>query len=131
MVTRPDTGGSHAEVFAKQRSDGGWTMEGLGPWSPHPEAPQAAAPDSYATAYTSFVLEAAGVPASDPRLARALSWLSTHQDAETGAWLTPSMNKRYRTASMEMLFMQDAATAYASLALINAGIVHAQPALPR
>jgi hypothetical protein len=62
-----------------------------------------------------------GVAASDPQLVKALTWLQSNQDASTGAWAALSMNKRYPEGSMESCFMQDAATAFASLALIEAG----------
>jgi hypothetical protein len=52
---------------------------------------------------------------------RALAWLRSHQDTKTGAWPAQSMNKRRPAESMEALFMQDAATAFASLALIEGG----------
>jgi hypothetical protein len=54
-------------------------------------------------------------------MARALAWLKSHQDRQTGAWKADSLNKRYPADSMQSLFMQDAATAFASLALIEAG----------
>jgi hypothetical protein len=88
---------------------------------PHPEAPAESGSSSYATAYTTYVLQRGGVNPSDPRLARALLWLTSHQDRETGAWPAQSMNKRYPAGSMQSFFMQDAATAFASLALIEAG----------
>ena len=58
---------------------------------------------------------------SDPRLAHALLWLTSHQNRESGAWPALSMNKQYPAGSMPSFFMQDAATAFASLALIEAG----------
>ena len=76
---------------------------------------------AYATAFTAVALQRGGVRASDPKLANALAWLQSHQDAATGAWSAMSMNKRYPDGSMESRFMQDAATAFASLALIEAG----------
>jgi hypothetical protein len=69
----------------------------------------------------SYVLQRAGVRPSEPRVARALTWLVDHQDGSTGAWPAVSMNKRYPDGSMESFFMQDAATAFASLALVEAG----------
>jgi squalene-hopene/tetraprenyl-beta-curcumene cyclase len=108
-----------AEVFEKQGADGGWTLESLGPWMAHADAPPSSGSNSYATAFTAFVLHRAGVAASHPGLARALAWLRSHQDPKTGAWPAVSMNKRYPADSMESLFMQDAATAFASLSLIE------------
>jgi hypothetical protein len=109
------------EIFGKQHLDGGWTNESLGPWTPHPGAPEVSGSSGFATGFTAFVLQRTGVSPTDPRLARALDWLITHQNRETGAWPAVSMNKHYPVGSMQSLFMQDAATAFASLALIEAG----------
>jgi squalene-hopene/tetraprenyl-beta-curcumene cyclase len=111
-----------SEVFAKQHADGGWTLEALGPWMAHPDVPAAAKSDSYATAFTAYVLGQAGVPSSHAGFARALGWLKAHQDPKTGAWPASSMNKKRPSVSMEASFMQDAATAFAALALIEAGL---------
>jgi len=109
-----------AETLGKQQADGGWTIQSLGPWTSHPDAPAAAGSHSYATAFVAFVLGRAGVAPSHPGPARALAWLKAHQNRETGAWPASSMNKGYPPDSMEVLFMQDAATAFASLALLEA-----------
>jgi squalene-hopene/tetraprenyl-beta-curcumene cyclase len=108
-------------ALGTQQSDGGWTVESLGPWMAHADAPPASGSNAYATAFTTVALLRGGVPASDPKLVKALSWLQSHQDPATGAWAATSMNKRYPDGSMESRFMQDAATAFASLALIEAG----------
>src|SRR5262245_32939174 len=109
------------DALNKQQPDGAWTIESLGPWMAHADAPPSSGSNAYATAFTTFALLRGGVAASDPRLAKALAWLQSHQDATTGAWAAVSMNKRYPDGSMESRFMQDAATAFASLALIEAG----------
>ena len=108
------------EVLQKQQPDGGWTIESLGPWKPHPEAPPSTASSSYATGFVTFVLQQAGVARSTPTLGRALDWLKSHQDRESGNWPGDSMNKQYPAGSMEKRFMQDAATAFATLALLEA-----------
>jgi len=110
-----------ADALARQQADGGWTTESLGPWAVHPDAPPAPGSNAYATAFTTFALLRGGTAASEPRLAKALTWLASHQDPKTGAWPAVSMNKRYPDGSMESLFMQDAATSFAALALIEAG----------
>jgi len=110
-----------SEIFEKQQADGGWTLESLGPWMPHPDALPVSGSNAYATAFAAFALHRAGVPPSHAGLARALTWLQSHQDEKTGAWPAVSMNKRRPEGSMESLFMQDAATAFAALALIEAG----------
>ena len=108
-----------AETFERQQPDGGWTTAGLGPWMAHPDAPPSSGSDAYATAYTAFVLQRAGVAPSHPGLAKALGWLRMRQDPATGAWPAVSMNKRYPEGSMPSLFMQDAATAFAAMTLIE------------
>jgi squalene-hopene/tetraprenyl-beta-curcumene cyclase len=110
-----------ADALGKQQADGGWTIESLGPWMAHADAPPSSGSNAYATAFTTFALLRGGVPASDQKLANALNWLQSHQDPSTGAWAALSMNKRYPEGSMESRFMQDAATAFASLALIESG----------
>jgi hypothetical protein len=110
-----------AELFTRQQPDGSWTNASLGPWTAHPDAPAVQGGSSYATGFVAYVLLGAGIRPADPRLTRALTWLTDHQDRETGAWPAVSMNKRYPAGSMESLFMQDAATAFASLALVEAG----------
>ena len=110
-----------ADALGRQQADGGWTMESLGPWMAHTDAPPSSGSNAYATAFTAFALLRGGVAPSDARLAKALVWLQSRQDSTTGAWVATSMNKRYPDGSMESRFMQDAATAFASIALIEAG----------
>jgi squalene-hopene/tetraprenyl-beta-curcumene cyclase len=107
------------EIREKQRSDGGWTLASLGPWKQHAAAPADEGSNSYATALIAFALQKAGVPASDVRLKRAIGWLAAHQDRESGMWSSSSMNKRFEPGSMQILFMNDAATAFASVALLE------------
>ena len=104
-------------VWAKQHADGGWSSESLGPWKNRAKAPSVSGSNGYATAWAAFTLERAGVPSSDRHLARALDWLKTHQDRESGAWAAESMNHAHAAGSMPALFTQDAATAYAVAAL--------------
>jgi hypothetical protein len=47
------------------------------------------------------------------------AWLAARQDPTTGAWPDVSMNKRRPAGSMEAQFMQDAATAFAAMALLE------------
>lgn len=106
------------EIFKAQASDGGWTLQALGPWRIRKNAP-AAQSSSYATAFTAFVLHQARIPSTEPRLRRALDWLRAHQEA-SGSWPAESMNKAYPDGSMEQSFMRDAATAFAAAALAGA-----------
>jgi len=105
------------EAFQKQESDGGWTLESIGPWPEHADAPQARGSNAYATGLTALVLERAGVSRGDKRMQHALEWLAAHQDRRKGFWDAQSMNKRYQPASIEAEFMRDVATSFAVLAL--------------
>jgi squalene-hopene/tetraprenyl-beta-curcumene cyclase len=107
------------EVLTVQRADGGWTIESLGPWKKRENAPPVEGSSPYATAVVAWSLERAGLTMSNPALARALNWLKVRQDPKTGFWPGVSMNRRYED-SMRLNFMQDAATGYASLALLVA-----------
>jgi hypothetical protein len=96
-------------------------MESLGPWKVHAKAPpQPAGSNAYATAFTAMVLLRTGMSPSDPKFGRALAWLRTHQDREHGYWNADSMNKQYEPDSVEIGFMRDAATGWASLVLLEA-----------
>jgi squalene-hopene/tetraprenyl-beta-curcumene cyclase len=107
------------EILQKQQPDGGWTMKSLGPWQRRTEAPPDEGSNAYATAYVAFIMQQAGVGTSDVRLTRALEWLQAHQDRQFGFWAAVSMNKRYEPDSMQIRFTQDAATAFAVLALLG------------
>lgn len=105
-------------VLHSQQADGGWTIASIGPWKEHASAPASSGSNSYATALTAFVLQQAGVPRTELAMAKALGWLRAHQD-KTGYWDAQSMNKQYEPDSMPLLFMRDAATSFAALALLE------------
>jgi len=108
------------EILGKQQADGGWTLESLGSWKPHAQAPAATGSNSYATGFVAFALEQAGLARSHPALTRALDWLRSHQNRQFGYWTADSMNKPYEADSMPVRFMQDAATSFAVMALLGA-----------
>jgi hypothetical protein len=108
-----------AELQRKQEADGGWTLAAMGPWPKHDAAPASAGSNSYLTALAAFTMEQAGVKASDPVLSRALAWLRTHQDPG-GYWAAESMNHKHEAGSVPEKFMTDAATGYATAALLAA-----------
>ena len=105
------------EAFAAQRPDDGWTTALLGAYARVDKTPLDTASDGYGTGLATLALQAAGVPRSDPRLARGLEWLRRHQDPETGSWLASSLNKSRPPEADAAKFMSDAATAYAVLSL--------------
>jgi squalene-hopene/tetraprenyl-beta-curcumene cyclase len=105
-------------AFALQQADGGWSTSSLGTYQRVDKTPNDTNSDGYATALVCLALQAAGV--SDPRLAKGLDWLRSHQDAATGGWTATSLNKQRDPESEPGKFMNDAATAYAVLALTYA-----------
>lgn len=118
---RGEPAGVLAALWKVQDADGGWPTAALGPWSPHPDAPRDRGSNAYATAWAAWTAHAAGVACSEPRLARALDWLDRHQDRATGAWPAPSLNKVYADGSIQRGFMTDAATGFATAALVACG----------
>jgi squalene-hopene/tetraprenyl-beta-curcumene cyclase len=105
------------EAFAKQQADGGWATALLGTYARVDKTPLDVNTDGYATGLATLSLQAAGVPASSPRVARGLAWLRRHQNPNTGEWAAVSLNKERDPKSDPAKFMTDAATAYAVLAL--------------
>jgi hypothetical protein len=112
-----------AEVQGKQNPSGGWTLESLGPWEKHSHAPPSEGSNNYATGLAAFVLQKAGVKRTDPGMSKALDWLRSQQDSKTGSWAADSMNHDHEDP-MTSRFMQDAATAFAVLALVEPGGVN-------
>jgi squalene-hopene/tetraprenyl-beta-curcumene cyclase len=108
-----------ADVLSRQQADGGFTLSNLvGSWKRRDDTPLDSASDGYATGLIAFTLEQFRVPEVRPALKRALAWLNAHQ-AEDGRWPASSLNKNRDLASEAGLFMSDAATAYAVLALTH------------
>jgi squalene-hopene/tetraprenyl-beta-curcumene cyclase len=112
-----------AELLGQQQSDGGWSLSALsGEWKRHDGTPQEAKSDGYATGLIALALQKAGIPREDAREKRALAWLAANQSKTTGNWPSSSLNnnKEHHLSSDTALFMNDAATAYAVLALTEA-----------
>lgn len=108
------------ELSAQQRADGGWSVVTLMPnWKRHDGSALSAASDGYATGFIAWVLEKSGVSVRDLRLCRSIAWLKDHQSRWNGRWSTDSMNRQNRFWESGR-FMDDAATAFAALALIRA-----------
>lgn len=104
------------QLLDKQRDDGGWSLPSLGTWMRNDRTPQETASDGYATALVLHVLQIAGAPTDDAKVAKGLTWLKRNQ-AATGAWRSVSLVKKRDPVSHTGKFMSDAATAFAVLAL--------------
>jgi hypothetical protein len=99
----------------QQQADGGWNTFALDHHERIDDSPAPTASDGYATAVAVLALEVAG-PHHDSALQRGIAWLTTHQRPD-GSWAAESINKHRNPDTDPALFMSDAATAYAVLAL--------------
>jgi squalene-hopene/tetraprenyl-beta-curcumene cyclase len=104
------------ELLDKQQDDGGWSLPSLGTWVRSDRTAQETSSDGYATGLVLHVLQTAGAPKGDVKVAKGLAWLKRNQ-AATGAWRSASVVKKRDPASHPGKFMSDAATAFAVLAL--------------
>ena len=104
-------------VFARQQADGGWSTTSLGTYQRVDKTANETTSDGYATALVTLALQEAGVARSDAHVAKGLDWLRRHQNGATGSWKATSLNKQRDPESDIGKFMDDAATAYAVLAL--------------
>lgn len=124
-------------VLSKQQPDGGWSLPSIsGDWKRHDGTPQAAGSDGYATGLIAFALEELEFQRGDPppkdslsrgndlssHLQHALDWLQQNQNQTAGFWPSYSLNKNEANhiGPETVRFMNDAATAYAVLALNQA-----------
>ena len=113
-----------AEILNKQQPDGGWSLATLsGNWKRGDGTAQETKSDGYATGLVAFALMQAGVARENAQLKRGLEWLTANQNGAGGYWVGYSLNKNeeHHIAPETALFMRDAATAYAVLALSEAG----------
>ncbi|HUB29684.1 MAG TPA: hypothetical protein VL967_08295 [Terracidiphilus sp.] len=104
-----------SEINARQRDDGGWSLTDFGSWQRRDKTPLETRSDGYATAIAVLAFESNHIANSYSR--RGVQWLITNQDKTTGAWPAWSLNKNRDPKSNVGLFMSDAATGYAVLAL--------------
>jgi squalene-hopene/tetraprenyl-beta-curcumene cyclase len=116
LVTVAQRDTTIAAVTALQRADGGWSLQSLGTWTRADKSAPDTNSDGYATALAVLAMQQAG-GTSSPALTRGLQWLGKNQDPTTGKWRALSLNKQRDPASDPARFMNDAATAYAVLAL--------------
>src|SRR5262249_28886230 len=72
-------------LLDKQREDGGWSLDSLGTFERRDGSARDTTSDGYATGLALHILQVAGVPKDDAKLAKGLFWLKKNQ-AATGAW---------------------------------------------
>jgi len=129
------------EMQDRQRDDGGWALEALGPWrwsktagpfrAPGtPDAALLAQPDGYATGLIVYTLRQVGLPVSHPAVSKGLQWLRANQhnvqvnQQAWPAWRAHSLNfdrehGGEKGEPWRRMFMSDSATAFAALALVT------------
>ena len=128
-------------IQGRQRDDGGWTLDALGPWRWSKSAAPFRAPgtpdalllgksDGYATGLIVYTLRQAGLGVGEPVVSRGLQWLKANQqDVQVSqhswrAWRAHSLNfdrehGGEKGESWRRMFMSDSATAFAVLALVD------------
>jgi squalene-hopene/tetraprenyl-beta-curcumene cyclase len=109
-----------SEILGKQQSDGGWSLSSLaGSWKRHDGTPQETRSDGYATGLITFALQQSGFSRENAHYQRAVAWLQSNQSKMEGSWPSYSLNKNEKNhlSRETALFMNDAATAYAVMAL--------------
>jgi squalene-hopene/tetraprenyl-beta-curcumene cyclase len=112
------------QLRAAQQKDGGWRLGAIDkgvidrksriPWLREWREPTES--DGCATALVVLALEESGVGRNDEMVRRGVTWLEQHQEKD-GKWLANSINKKRDPKTDAALFMSDAATGYAVLAL--------------
>ena len=129
------------ELERHQNADGGWSLHSLGPWTwsrtnapfapeGKPDVPLLSNSDGFATGLIAYTLSQAGLAAGHPALKRSTAWLKANQreyqieQNHWQCWRTYSLNYDREHGGDEgepwrRMFMSDAATAFASLALLS------------
>ncbi len=102
------------QLLAAQNEDGGWGLRQLSSWKRLDDTVISDASDGFATAIITLALEDAGLPVKAAR-----DWLVAHQSADSGGLPATSINKLRDPTADAYLFMTDAATGFATLALAD------------
>jgi squalene-hopene/tetraprenyl-beta-curcumene cyclase len=110
------------ELMNAQEADGGWSLPKLGrttsganEWKSQGAYPESADSDGYATGLVVLAVKRGGIAGDNAKLKKGIEWLVTHQ--KEGAWPANYLNKQRNPQDNIGMFMRDAATAFAILAL--------------
>lgn len=118
LVTANEVRRYAADLRKVQRPDGGFSLADLGPWRrTDGSANVADASDGYATAFAALGLAVVTDAETSATVAAARCWLASHQ-RDDGSWPGRSLND---DDAFNRSLMTDAATAYAVIALREAG----------
>jgi squalene-hopene/tetraprenyl-beta-curcumene cyclase len=129
-----------AELRKAQQDDGGWSLAAMSGWRwskgawrarppGTPDAALLARSDGHATGLVVYTLRSAGLGVDDPAVKQGVQWLKAHQQSVAVgershlAWRSYSLNRDREHGGeggepWRRLFMSDAATAFAVLALL-------------
>jgi squalene-hopene/tetraprenyl-beta-curcumene cyclase len=140
LLSHDQTEALRTDLQGKQNADGGWSLYLLGPWTwskaspPYgpegkPDVPLLSKSDAYATGLMAYALRQAGLPSDHPSLKRATHWLEANQRESQidrscwKCWRAYSLNYDHEHGGDDgepwrRMFMSDAATAFAALALL-------------
>jgi squalene-hopene/tetraprenyl-beta-curcumene cyclase len=116
-----------AELLQKQQADGGWSLPTLvGDWKRSDGTAQEDESDGYSTGLITFALQQVGISPDNGHLKHGIAWLTANQDQTDGSWPAYSLNKskEHHLSPETALFMRDAATSYAVLALTSNAHLH-------
>ena len=131
LLTRAEQNAIIGEALDRQQNDGGWRLASITwswrgwstktlvkMWLSEDGTPLRGKSDSVATGLTAYVLQEAGIRFDNAQLQKAILWLR-HSQTPEGDWPANSVNKRTHLSSNTRLFMNDAGTAFAVLALTS------------
>jgi hypothetical protein len=119
LLPEADRSALLAVIRSSQQPDGGWRLAALDHRERSDESSEPSESDGYATGLAVLAMEESGISRGDETLRRGLTWLAEHQQ-KNGSWTAFSMNRQRDPESDAYLFMSDAATGYAALALERA-----------
>ena len=117
LMERAERERTVADLIARQRPDGGWSLTSLGtfPRRDGTANPGDAPSDGYGTGFVVYVLRQSGMPPDSEPIRRGVEWLRTHQRA-SGRWFT-------RSPTLDQVhYITHAGTGYALMALAACGV---------